>query len=279
MSLFVWPDGVCGAMKHSKSYVRFLLPVVTLWWREMVRFCRQRSRLVGAFGQPLLFWILLGGGFSASFRPPGLPEGTGYLEYFYPGIIALILLFTAIFATISIVEDRREGFLQAVLVAPVGRTSIVLGQALGGTTLALLQGMLFLLLAPAAGISLTVLSTLGAIGVMILVSFGLTNLGLMIAWRMDSTQGFHAIMNLILIPIWLLSGAFFPASGLPVWLQWVMKINPLTYGVAALRGCLYLGNPAAAGQVPPLLPSLVLTALFGLVAFVAAAGVARRSAA
>ncbi len=261
----------------KQTTVRLALPVMTLWWREMVRFCRQRSRLVGAFVQPVLFWILLGAGFSASFRPPGMPAGTAYLEYFYPGIIALILLFTAIFATISVVEDRREGFLQAVLVAPVSRASIVLGQVLGGTTLALLQGLLFLLLAPFAGISLTPLAVLTAIGVMFLVAFGLTSLGLVIAWRIDSTQGFHAIMNLILIPIWVLSGAFFPASNLPGWLQWVMKLNPLTYGVAALRRCLYLGNPALAGDVPPLLSSLVLTAVFGLLAFLAATAVARRS--
>jgi ABC-2 type transport system permease protein len=243
----------------------------------MVRFVRQRTRLVGAFVQPVLFWFLLGAGLSASFRPPGMPEGTTYVEYFYPGIIAMILLFTAIFATISVVEDRREGFLQAVLVAPVSRASIVLGQVLGGTTLALLQGMLFLVLAPFAGISLTLLSVLTAIVVMFLIAFGLTSLGLVIAWRIDSTQGFHAIMNLILLPIWLLSGAFFPASGLPTWLQWVMTLKPLTYGVAALRSCLYWGNPALAGDVPPLLSSLVLTVAFGLVAFVAATYAARRS--
>jgi len=108
------------------------------------------------------------------------------------------------------------------------------------------------------------------------VAFGLTSLGLVIAWRIDSTQGFHAIMNLILIPIWLLSGAFFPTSGVPVWLQWAMTLNPLTYGVAALRRCLYLDNPALAGAVPPLLPSLALTLLFGVVAFGAAAAAARR---
>ncbi len=253
------------------------LTVMTLWWREMVRFVRQRSRLVGAFVQPVLFWILLGAGLSASFRPPGLPEGTEYVEYFYPGIIALIILFTAIFATISVVEDRREGFLQAVLVAPVSRSSIVLGQVLGGTSLALLQGMLFLLLAPAAGISLSVASVFAAMMVMFLVAFGLTSLGLVIAWRIDSTQGFHAIMNLFLIPLWVLSGAFFPAAGLPAWLQWVMRLNPLTYGVAALRRCLYLGRPALAGQLPPLFSSLLLTAVFAIVAFIAATDAARRS--
>ncbi len=259
--------------------LRLCLPVVTLWWREIVRFCRQRSRLVGAFVQPLLFWILLGAGFSASFRPPGTPEGTGYLEYFYPGIITLVILFTAIFATISTVEDRREGFLQAVLVAPVSRSRIVLGQALGGTTLALLQGGLFLLLAPAAGVSLTMTSAVAAVAVMGVIAFGLTSLGLVLAWRMESVQGFHAIMNLILLPIWVLSGAFFPAAGLPVWLQWTMTLNPLTYGVAALRRCLYLSSPAGVGEAPPLFLSLVLMLLFTAVAFLAATAAARRSAA
>src|SRR3990172_8234691 len=118
------------------------LPVMTLCWREVTRFRRQRSRLVGAFIQPLVFWLLLGGGLRASFQPPGTPPGTSYVEYVYPGIIAMVLLFTAIFSTISVVEDRREGFLQGVLVAPVARSSIVPGQVLGGTTLAVVRGIL-----------------------------------------------------------------------------------------------------------------------------------------
>jgi len=255
----------------------FLLPVMTLWQREVVRFVRQRSRLGSALSTPLVFWLLLGGGFSASFRPPGSPAGTGYLEYLYPGMITLVILFTAIFATISVIEDRKAGFLQGVLVAPVSRTSIVLGQALGGTTLALFQGVLFLLLAPLAGIHLTVSSVLAAIVVMVLVSFALTSLGLIIAWRMQSIQGFHAIMNLILIPIWFLSGAFFPASGLPSWLGWLMWLNPLTYGMAALRSSLYMGNPATVGSLPHLAPSLVVTAAFAIGTFVVASSTAQRN--
>ena len=255
----------------------FLLPVMTLWQREVVRFVRQRSRLGSALSTPLVFWLLLGGGFSASFRPPGSPAGTGYLEYLYPGMITLVILFTAIFATISVIEDRKAGFLQGVLVAPVSRTSIVLGQALGGTTLALFQGVLFLLLAPLAGIHLTVSSVLAGIVVMVLVSFALTSLGLIIAWRMQSIQGFHAIMNLILIPIWFLSGAFFPASGLPSWLGWLMWLNPLTYGMAALRSSLYMGNPATVGSLPHLAPSLVVTAAFAIGTFVVASSTAQRN--
>jgi ABC-2 type transport system permease protein len=238
---------------------------------------RQRSRVTGAFAQPLVFWILLGGGLNASFRPPGVPGGTSYAEYFYPGAMALMLLFTAIFSTISVVEDRHEGFLQGVLVAPVNRSTIVLGQALGGTILALIQGMLFLLFAPVIGIPLSMLGILVGIGVMFLIAFSLTCLGLVIAWRMDSTQGFHAIMNLILLPIWLLSGAFFPASGVSSWLGWVMQVNPLTYGMAALRHCLYWGYPVGIGEVPGLAPSLLITALFTIVTFVFAIQAARQS--
>jgi ABC-2 type transport system permease protein len=251
--------------------------VETLWWREIVRFVRQRSRLVGAFAQPLVFWLLLGGGLHASFQPPGFPAGMSYTTYFYPGIIVLVLLFTAIFATIAVVEDRQAGFLQGVLIAPVARSTVVLGQALGCTTLALVQGALFLAFAPLVGIQLSLAVVLAVIAVQALMAFGLTNLGLIIAWRMDSTQGFHAIMNLILIPIWLLSGAVFPGAGASIWLEWIMRLNPLTYGVAALRHALYLHNPAAIGPVAPVLPAIAVMLAFCGVTFWAATATARRS--
>ncbi len=231
---------------------------------------------MSAIAQPLIFWLLLGGGLNASFNPPGVPEGTSYIEYFYPGIITLTLLFTAIFATISVVQDRREGFLQGVLVAPISRWVIVLGQALGGTTLALLQGALFLFLAPIIGVTLSPFSVFAALGVMLTLSFGLTNLGLLIAWRMDSTQGFHAIMNLILIPVWLLSGAFFPVSGVPKLLEWTMRLNPLTYGVAALRRCLYFNTFVLSEEMPQLTLSLLVTGAFCVITYFGAAHTAYR---
>jgi ABC-2 type transport system permease protein len=249
----------------------------TLWWREVVRFVRQRSRLVGAFAQPLVFWLLLGGGFHASFQPPGFPAGLSYVAYFYPGIIVLVLLFTAIFATIAVVEDRQAGFLQGVLVAPVPRTIVVLGQALGCTTLAVVQGVLFLVFAPFVGIHLSIASVLAVMAVQLVLAFGLTNLGLIIAWRMDSTQGFHAIMNLILIPIWLLSGAVFPGTGASVGLDWIMRLNPLSYGIAALRQSLYLHDPAAVGPAPSLTVSLVVMGVFCVATFWVATVTARRA--
>ena len=247
-----------------------------LWWREVVRFLRQRSRVIGAFAQPLLFWILLGGGFAGSFHAPGTPADVGALQYFYPGIIGLVLLFTAIFATISVVEDRKTGFLQGVLVAPLSRGRLVFAQALGSTSLAVLQGVLFLVLAPLVGIHLGVASVLATVVVITLIGFALTSLGLVIAWRMESTQGFHAVMNMILMPIWLLSGAFFPVAGAPGWLEWIMRLNPLTYGMAALRRSLYLDAPALAGRVAPLPLSLAVTVVFCIGAFAAATAVARR---
>jgi ABC-2 type transport system permease protein len=253
-----------------------VLQAATLWSREITRFRRQRSRLFGAFLQPLVFWLLLGAGLKASFRPSGMPAGLNYVEYFYPGVIVLVLLFTAIFATISTVEDRKEGFLQGVLVAPISRTTVVFGQALGGTTLALIQGIIFLILAPLAGIHLDLSAILVTAAVMALIAFSLTSIGLMIAWRIESTQGFHAIMNLILIPIWLLSGAFFPASGAPSWLGWTMRLNPLTYGMAALRSGLYMGDPIAAGSLPALPFSIVISCVFAIVTFAIAARVAHR---
>jgi ABC-2 type transport system permease protein len=253
-----------------------LLPVMTLCERELTRFFRQRSRVMGAVVQPLMFWGLVGAGFRASFQPPGVPAGTSYAAYAYPGILAMVLLFTAIFSTISVVDDRRQGFLQGVLVAPVSRGSIVLGQTLGCTALAVVQGLLFVLLGPAVGVPLTIPSALAVTGVLVLMAFGLSSLGLAIAWRLDSTQGFHAIMNLVLLPMWVLSGAFFPSAGAPFWLGWVMRVNPMTYGLAAIRHTLYLAAPGAAGDVPGLALSLWVTILFGSVAFAAAVAVARK---
>ncbi|HZR79653.1 MAG TPA: ABC transporter permease [Candidatus Binatia bacterium] len=254
---------------------RVLLPTATLWWREVVRFYRQRSRIVGALATPILFWILLGSGFSASFRPPGSPADMGYAEYFFPGTIVLVVLFTAIFSTISVIEDRREGFLQAVLVAPVSRASVVLGKILGGTTLALGQALLLLLAAPLLGIGLGVVDVAVVVAVLFAIAFGLTTLGFLIAWRMESTQGFHAIMNLVLMPMWFLSGAFFPSTGAPAWLRLLMAVNPLTYGLAALRRALY---PAVVvgTDVPTLALSFAITCAFAILSFVAARALVAR---
>lgn len=223
-----------------------MLAVWTLWKREMVRFFRQRSRVIGAFGSPILFWILIGSGMGTSFQ--GSSQGQGsYLYYFFPGTLYLILLFTAIFSTISLIEDRREGFLQGVLVAPVPRSALVLGKMLGGATLALIQAILFLAITPWLGMNLAFSSWMLLLVIIFINAFALTGLGLILAWNMRSIQGFHAIMNLLLMPAWLLSGALFPAHNAHPVVQTIMFFNPLSYGLEATRSI--LNNRPAMGAI------------------------------
>lgn len=243
-------------------------PCSTLWRREMVRFLRQRSRVIGALGTPLVFWLLVGGGLKQSFKLPGMNAKMSYLEYSFPGAIVAILLFTAIFSMISIIDDRKEGFLQAVLVAPVSRASIALGKILGATTLAVGQSLAFLALAPTAGIRLGLASTMTALAVMSLIAFALSGLGFVIAWRMESTQGFHAIMNLLLMPMLVISGAFFPVGGAASWLRWIMLINPVTYGVTLLRWSIYLNAPTTHSLTNGDLPTAgIVSILFAAATF------------
>jgi ABC-2 type transport system permease protein len=257
-----------------------VLPVFSLAQREIVRFLRQRTRIVGALGQPVIFWILFGAGLYGSFQPPAWADAEmTYQEYFFPGVAVMILLFTAIFSTISIIEDRREGFLQGVLVSPVPRSAIVFGKLLGGTVLAVGQAILFVIfglflhfagLAPQIRLDLAVLDWVWILLFMCLLGMTLTGLGYMIAWPMSSTQGFHAIMSVFLLPMWLLSGAIFPV-GSSGWLSWVMWLNPLTYGLACLRRLMYPGHIAGdAAGLPGLGISLAVTCLFCVVCVMAA---------
>ena len=240
----------------------------------MVRFLRQPSRIVGLVAAPLLFWIFIGSGLGASFHPPSggasIGNDAGYLQYFFPGTVVMIVLFASIFANMSTIEDRREGFLLSVMVAPSPRASLVLGKILGGTTQAMVPGLLFLLLGPLAGYSLRLGSALLATAVLFLTSLTLTGLGFAIAWWMDSVQGFHAVLNLVLMPAWVLSGALFPASGASPWIRGIMLANPMTYEVAALRGALEeVSGQVSLGTVA-LDRSLEMTALFALVTLMVA---------
>lgn len=244
--------------------------LLTLWKRDMTRFFRDRPRVIGGLVPPVVFWLLIGSGLGTSVRVPGAPEGLTFLQYFYAGTLVLIVLFTAIFATISIIEDRREGFLQSVLVSPAPRLAVVLGKVLGSATVALLQGAAFLLLAPAAGIEPGAAGLATALAALTLSALGLTALGFCIAWALDSTQGFHAVMNLFLIPMWMLSGALFPASTAPAWLKAVIAVNPTAYAVTALQRALL---PGVAGPGAPSL-SLCFGALAAFAAVMTAAGVA-----
>jgi ABC-2 type transport system permease protein len=227
----------------------------TLWKREMVRFFRQKNRVVSALVTPVLMWIGLGAGLDKAFVPvgsvaSGLEAGVsagagvsgadaGYMAYFFPGTLSMILLFTAIFSTISVIEDRREGFMQGVLVAPIPRLAIVLGKVFGGASIAMIQALVFLLLWPLLCWLLSMpFPSLGLVlataGVLALLSIAMTAMGLCIAWPMDSTAAFHAVMMLVLMPMWFLCGAMFPLSSAQPWLRILMWANPLTYGQSVL---------------------------------------------
>ncbi len=235
---------------------------------ELIRFLRQRHRIIGALATPLVFWLLIGAGMGRSFSATGMTAGRGdYLEYFFPGTILMILLFTAIFSTISIIEDRREGFLQGVLVAPVPRSAVVLGKVLGGTILAFGQGLIFLFLAPTVGIHLGIIPFFLCCFVMLVVSFALTSLGFCIAWRMTSTQGFHAIMNLFLMPLWFLSGALFPPDKSLGAMKWVIRANPLSYGLDGIRRALYWNNPAVSALLPSWSACLAISLAFAVILY------------
>lgn len=255
---------------------RLGLPALSLCRRELVRFLRQRHRIIGALATPIVFWLLIGAGMGHSFHVEGMPGGarSSYLQYFFPGTVLMILLFTAIFSTISIIEDRREGFLQSVLVAPVPRMAVVLGKVLGGTVLAFGQGLIFLLLAPLIGMPMTALGFAAACGMMFIIAFALTCLGFCIAWRMTSTQGFHAIMNLFLLPLWFLSGAMFPPQNAWGGLRWLMRINPLSYGLAGIWRAIYIDHQSQISVLPGWGLILAVSIAFAVFMFLIASRIA-----
>jgi len=261
-----------------------------LAWREIVRFFRQRSRVVASIGTPLVFWLLFGAGLSQSFRLGGgagplggEAGGPSFLQYFFPGSLLLIVLFTAIFSSISIIEDRREGFLQGVLVAPIARWAMVLGKVLGGTVVALVHGLIFLVFALSLPIEVRPLAWLQLVALLFVAALALTSLGFAFAWRTDSSQGFHAVMNLVLMPLWLLSGAFFPP---PAWsasggvgqqlLHVAMRINPLSYAVAGVRQLLSPGLDDSGSWLPSLAACWTVSLVFALVSFTAAVTISRQ---
>lgn len=240
--------------------------VRALAWREGVRLLRQRGRIMGALATPVLLWLAIGVGLNDTFAADTLQNGgpgrhgstlaatgqdqaaIGYLEYFYPGMVLMMVLFTAIFSTISVIEDRREGFLQAVLVSPASRGAIVMGKVLGGAGVAALQGVALIAAWPLVGPFPGIPAMLGAAVLVFAIAVGLTALGLCFAWRMDSAAAYHGVMSLVLMPMWLLCGAVFPlATAGP--LKPLMYLNPLTYGYAALATLMH-GGSGLAGVAP-----------------------------
>ncbi len=223
--------------------------------REWVRFFRQRNRVTAAILQPLLFWLLFGTGLQGSFESAG---NLDFMQFFLPGTIALIVLFTAIFSTISVIEDRREGFMQSVLVAPVGRWPVLAGKVIGGSAIAWVQAVAFLVLVVVVGTVAIQWTLIPLLLLLALIAVAMCSLGMIVAWPMESTQGFHAIMMLGLMPMWLLSGSFFPIpvvgpeAGFGQWiLGGIMRVNPLSYSMVEMRRLLYpAADFAEAGFAP-----------------------------
>ncbi len=225
--------------------------VACLWQREMLRTLRERARWAGAVAQPLLFWLIIGGGLSGALRIPGA-ESLGSLEFFFPGMLVMVVLFTTIFATISVVEDRQGGFLQAVLVAPGSRLALVGGKVAGVTTLSIIQAALFLAVAPFFGLLGHGTRWGSLLVVTLLASVGMAAMNFTVAWLLNSVQAYHAIMSVALIPMWFLSGAMFPSPGGVLGV--LMRLNPLTYAVDGLRRAV---SPQAAGVAGASLPAAI----------------------
>ncbi len=226
--------------------------VYTIWLRTMKRYFRSKGRIIGTMGMPLFFLLILGFGLNPVLKGPG---GVSYLHFITPGIIAMSVLFTAMFSGIQILWDKQFGFLKETLVAPVSRFRIMLGQAIGGATTSVMQGMLIWL------VSLLVGGALGGffgffitIGFMALIGLAFTSLGIVFASRMSDMQAFPLIMNFVIFPVFLLSGALFPLESLPPAMRWFVSQDPLTYGVEGMRyGLLGIS------QINPLFGFLVLS--------------------
>ncbi len=240
----------------------------TIWYRDVLRFLRNRPRILASLGQPLLFLFVFGGGLAPAMSDLG--QGSlDFRQFLFPGILAMAVLFTSIFSAVSIVWDREFGFLKEVLVAPVSRVAVALGKVAGGSTVALFQGALVLLFAPLLGVHLKAGQIVVLLGLMLLLAAVMTAFGVLVAARQRTMEGFQFIMQFLLMPMFFLSGAFFPLRGVPLWMEWLSRINPVSYGVDPLRQvALRSSVPAAvleALSLHPILLDVAIMAAYGLV--------------
>jgi ABC-2 type transport system permease protein len=271
--------GSAPVRRRSTGLAGSLRAIYIVWYRDLLRFWRDRPRIVISLAQPLLFLVVFGAGLGSSlggaFGGGGAAGSLSYAQFVYPGIIGMAVLFASVFGAMSIVWDREFGFLKEILVAPIDRSTVAIGKALGGATQALIQGLILLVLAPFVGVTLTLQSVLLLIPFVFVLAFGLSSMGVALASRMKSLQGFQIVMNFLMMPMFFLSGSLFPLAGVPDWMAVLSRLNPATYGMDPLRRIvLGAGLPAEAtdrlgltifGQVLPIgLEALVLLA-FGVV--------------
>jgi ABC-2 type transport system permease protein len=221
--------------------------VYIIWYRDVIRFWRDRVRLLMSFAQPILYLAIFGVGLSATLGRSGsigrgLPSSFSYIQFMYPGVLGMAVLFTAIFSAMSVVWDREFGFLREILVAPISRSAVAIGKTLGGATQAAFQGVVMLVFAPFVGVHLTVVSVIEAIPLLFLLAFALTSFGVAISARLKTMQGFQVVMNFLMMPMFFLSGALFPLSGLPGWMTVLTRFDPVAYGLAPIRSAILGGT-------------------------------------
>jgi len=237
--------GLARGARRSGTVWPTLRAIYIIWYRDVLRYWRDRTRLVASLAQPLLFLVVFGTGLSSALSgagggaaiggAAGAAAGLTYTQFIFPGIIGMSVLFSAIFGAMSIVWDREFGFLKEVLVAPIDRSAVAIGKSLGGATQAMVQGLILLILAPLIGVKLTLGSVAALVPLVFVLAFALSAMGVAIASRMKSMQGFQMVMNFLMMPMFFLSGALFPLSGLPTWMTVLTRIDPAAYGMDPLR--------------------------------------------
>jgi ABC-2 type transport system permease protein len=213
--------------------------IYIVWWRDLIRYWRDRARVGASLAQPLLYLVIFGTGLASSlgggFGASAGAAGVSYTQFIYPGVISMSVLFTAIFGAMSIVWDREFGFMRELLVAPIDRAAIAAGKTLGGATQAMIQGLILLVLAPFVGVHLDAVVVLQLIALTFVLAFGLSAMGVALASYMRSMQGFQVVMNFLMMPMFFLSGALFPLVGLPGWMTVLTRLNPASYGIDPIR--------------------------------------------
>ena len=235
-------------------------------YRELVRFIQDRPRMFSSFSMPVIFLLIFGAGFGRLIGQ--MMPGVDYLQFMYPGILAMTVLMTSIMSGISIVWDREFGFLKEVLVSPLSRSGVLIGKAVGAATIAIIQGAIMLVLAPIVNVPINLGTVLALLPLLLILSLSLSGLGLLIGARMRSQQGFQIVMQLVIFPMMFLSGIFFPVSGVAAWLAVLSKLNPVTYGIDAIRQ-VFLGTEVAGvtvfGHTMGIVDSAIVVAMVGVV--------------
>ncbi|MEA1958477.1 MAG: ABC transporter permease [Chloroflexota bacterium] len=241
--------------------------VYTIWYRDILRFWRDKARLFSSFAMPVLYLVIFGTGIASAFSAGEFD----YISFMYPGIIGMVVIISAMFSGMTVVFDREFGFLKEVLVAPISRTSVVIGKVLGGATIATIQGLVMLVFIPFADVSITVGGGFMLVALMFMVALAITSMGLFIASRIRSMEAFQAMMQLLMFPLVFISPVMFPVETLPSWLGILVKLNPVSYGVDAMRQAV-LGADASAmfgielfGYRMPVILDAAVVVAFGLI--------------